>query len=206
MARGKLITIEGLDGAGKSTLATALVEALRGRGIDARMLREPGGVPVAERVRELVKDPRMHVGARAEALLYAAARAQLVEEALGPLLAAGTWVVLDRFVDSSLAYQGAGRELGIGPVRAINEFAAAELRPDRTLLLVLDPAAGRSRARVRGEPADRLEQEDDRFFARIAAAYEQLAAEEPQRIRPLDATQDPDRVRDAALAELADLL
>ena len=206
MARGKLITIEGLDGAGKSTLASALVGALRQRGIDARMLREPGGVPVAERVRELVKDPALHVGTRAEALLYAAARAQLVEEALEPLLGAGIWVVLDRFVDSSLAYQGAGRELGIGEVRTINEFAAGDLRPDRTLLLVLDPAVGRSRSRTRGEPADRLEQEDDRFFARIASAYERLAADEPQRIRTVDAAQDPERVLDAALAELADLL
>jgi dTMP kinase len=206
MARGKLITIEGLDGAGKSTLASALVAALRRRGIDARMLREPGGVPVAERVRELVKDPALHVGTRAEALLYAAARAQLVEEALEPLLGAGTWVVLDRFVDSSLAYQGAGRELGIAAVRTINEFAAGDLRPDRTLLLVVDPAVGRSRSRARAEPTDRLEQEDDRFFARIASAYERLAAEESRRIRTLDAAQGPDRVLDAALGELADLL
>ncbi len=205
MARGKLITIEGLDGAGKTTLASSLAEALRRRGIDARMLREPGGVPVAERVRELVKDPLLQVGPRAEALLYAAARAQLVEEALEPLLAAGSWVLLDRFVDSSLAYQGAGRELGIGPVSAINDFATGDLRPDRTLLLALDPAVGRSRSRMRAEPVDRLEREDEQFFARIASAYEQLAAEEPQRIRTLDASQHPDRVRDAALGELADL-
>jgi dTMP kinase len=161
---------------------------------------------VSERVRELVKDPSLQVGPRAEALLYAAARAQLVDEAIDPLLAAGSWVLLDRFVDSSLAYQGAGRELGIAPVRAINEFATGDLRPDRTLLLVLDPALGRSRSQARAEPVDRLEREDDQFFARIASAYQQLAAEDPARIRLLDATRPPDRVRDAALAELSDLL
>jgi dTMP kinase len=107
MPRGRLITIEGLDGAGKTTLATALRDELVGRGIDAQLLREPGGVELSERIRELVKEPALTVGARAEALLYAAARAQLVEERVEPLLAAGTWVLLDRFVDSSLAYQPA---------------------------------------------------------------------------------------------------
>jgi dTMP kinase len=206
MARGKLITIEGLDGAGKTTLASALAEALGGRGIDAVVLREPGGVAASERVRELVQDPGLNVGARAEALLYAAARAQLVEEALQPLLADGTWVLLDRFVDSSLAYQGGGRELGIGPVREINRFATSDLQPDRTLLLALDPALGRARLHSRAESFDRLELEDEQFFARIAAAYEQLAVEQPDRIRTVDATQPPDRVLDAALAGLADLL
>src|SRR5207245_5893674 len=101
------------------------------------VLREPGGVETSERVRELVKDPGLTVGARAEALLYAAARAQLVEELLVPLLKGGSWVVLDRFVDSSLAYQGAGRELGIERIRTLNEFATGGLTPDRTLLLTL---------------------------------------------------------------------
>jgi dTMP kinase len=206
MARGKLITIEGLDGAGKTTLASALAEALRQRGIDVRILREPGGVPASERVRELVQDPELRVGARAEALLYAAARAQLVDEALEPLLAAGSWILLDRFVDSSLAYQGGGRGLGVGPVRDINRFATNGLQPDRTLLLALDPALGRSRLQSRAQSFDRLEREDDQFFARIAAAYEQLAAQQPERIRTIDATQPPDGVRDAALDELADLL
>src|SRR5438067_13264907 len=138
MTAGRLITIEGLDGAGKTTLAGGLEEALNARGLDVRLLREPGGVPAAERVRELVKDPELRIGARAEALLYAAARAQLVEEAIRPLLEQGTWVLLDRFVDSSLAYQGAGRGLGIERVRAINKFATAELDADRTLLLTIE--------------------------------------------------------------------
>src|SRR5437763_2716785 len=113
MTAGRLITIEGLDGAGKTTPAGGLEEALKARGLDVRLLREPGGVRTAERVRELVMDPGLRIGARAEALLYAAARAQLVEEAVRPLLDHGHWVLLDRFVDSSLAYQGAGRQLGI---------------------------------------------------------------------------------------------
>ena len=109
------------------------------------LLREPGGVPAAERIRELVIDPDLHVTARTEALLYAAARAQLVEEAIEPLLREGRWVLLDRFIDSSLAYQGGGRELGIDAVRAINEFAIRTARPDRTLLLT-------DRLRARPQP------------------------------------------------------
>ena len=206
MARGRLITIEGIDGAGKTTLATALQGELARRGAVVRLLREPGGVLAAERVRELVKDPGLRIGARAEALLYAAARAQLVEEAIRPLLEAGTWVVLDRFVDSSLAYQGAGRGLGIPAVREINEFATGGLHPDRTLLLVLDPGLARARSRSRAEPIDRLEAEADDFFARIAGAYAELQRQEPERIRPIDAGSPPEAVLSAALAELSDLL
>lgn len=206
MARGRLITIEGLDGAGKTTLAGGLGEALERRGIAVRILREPGGVRAAERVRELVKDPGMTVGPRAEALLYAAARAQLVEEAIEPLLESGTWVLLDRFVDSSLAYQGGGRRLGVEAVRQINEFATGGLRPDRTLLLDLDPALGRSRARARAEPIDRLEGEHDDFFARVASAYRQLATDEPDRMRTIDAAAPPEQVLRKALDELSDLL
>ena len=113
MTRGRLITIEGIDGAGKTTLASALLDALEARGMEVLLLREPGGVAAAERIRDLVIDPGLHVTARTEALLYAAARAQLVEEAIEPLLRDGRWVLLDRFIDSSLAYQGGGRELGI---------------------------------------------------------------------------------------------
>jgi dTMP kinase len=206
LTRGRLITIEGLDGAGKTTLAVQLEADLRARGIDVRSLREPGGVALSERVREVVKDPALRIGGRAEALLYAAARAQLVEEAVEPLLSSGTWVVLDRFVDSSLAYQGAGRELGVEPVRSINRFATRGLEPDRTLLLMVDPEVGRSRFRERAEPLDRLEAEQADFFARIGAAYLELAASEPDRIRTIDGNRAPDEVRQAALAELSDLL
>jgi len=206
MTRGRLITIEGIDGAGKTTLAAGLLDALTARGIDIRLLREPGGVPAAERIRELVIDPNLHVTAQAEALLYAAARAQLVEEAIEPQLAAGRWLLLDRFIDSSLAYQGGGRELGIDAVRAINEFAIRTARPDRTLLLMLDQHLGRSRSRARAKSPDRLEREQDDFFERTVAAYLELASEEPDRIRKIDASQPPAQVLAAAFREIGDLL
>lgn len=206
MTRGRLITIEGLDGAGKSTLSGGLVEALRDRGAAVQLLREPGGVAVSERIRSLVKDPGAVVGARAEALLYAAARAQLVDELLVPLLDAGTWVLLDRFVDSSLAYQGGGRSLGVDAVAAINAFATDGLQADRTLLLRLDPAVGRARQAVRGEAPDRLELESSAFFDRIAATYDELAAAAPERFRVLDAAAPAADVLAEAVDAVADLL
>jgi dTMP kinase len=206
VARGRLITIEGLDGAGKTTLATALAAALAPRVGTVELLREPGGVAAAERVRELVKDPRLEISDRAEALLYAAARAQLVAQKLAPLLQAGTWVLLDRFVDSSLAYQGGGRRLGVEAVREINRFATEGLEPDRTLLLRLDHHTLRERQRVRAQAPDRLERESEEFFARIADTYDALAAAEPDRIRVIDAAQPPGTVLEAALAEVADLV
>jgi dTMP kinase len=205
-APGRLITIEGIDGAGKTTLAGALQRALAQRGVEVALLREPGGVVLAERIRTLVKDPGLPVGDRAEALLYAAARAQLVHERIAPALAAGRWMLLDRFIDSSLAYQGAGRRLGVDAVRHLNEFATAGLTPDRTLLLAIDAAGGRRRRDARADAPDRLELEDDAFFARIDAGYRALADAEPQRVRLLDASLEPSVVLESALAALADLL
>src|SRR5215211_8152190 len=138
IARRRLISIEGLDGAGKTTLVAGLTRALAERGRELLVLREPGGVELSERIRELVKDPALDVDPRAEALLYAAARAQLAAEMLVPLLERGEWVLLDRFVDSSLAYQGAGRGLGVEEVRRLNLFATGGLTPYRTLLLRID--------------------------------------------------------------------
>jgi len=204
--RGRLITIEGLDGAGKSTLAQALSDELAARAQHVQLLREPGGVDVSERIRALVKDPTLDVHPRTEALLYAAARAQLVHERVAPLLDAGALVLLDRFVDSSLAYQGAGRSLGIEQVRAINLFATGALEPDRTLLLRISAAAGRTRQRDRALEPDRLEREDEEFFARIAGAYDELARAEPARIRVIDAEQAPAQVLADALAALTDVL
>jgi dTMP kinase len=201
-----LITIEGLDGAGKSTLAAALQRKLAARDLRVELLREPGGVEVSERIRALVKDPALAVLPRTETLLYAAARAQLVEEKLEPLLRDGVLVLLDRFVDSSLAYQGAGRELGVEEVRAVNLFATGGLRPDRTLLLDLAPAEGRARQHERALEPDRLEREGEEFFLTIAAAYGQLAREEPERVRVIDASQSAERVLHDALEALADLL
>jgi dTMP kinase len=206
VARGALITIEGLDGAGKSTLALGLHAALGERGVRVELLREPGGVALSERIRELVMDPDLDVDPRAEALLYAAARAQLVSERLRPALHSGVLVLLDRFLDSSLAYQGAGRELGIEPIRAINLLATGSLLPDRTLLLRIAPAEGRARQDTRAGAPDRLEREDDAFFARIAAAYDELAREEPGRFCVIDADQPPTRVLADALLAIEDLL
>jgi dTMP kinase len=205
VARGTLITIEGLDGAGKSTLAGALAGALAARDLRVELLREPGGVEVSERIRALVQDPALAVLPRTEALLYAAARAQLVEERVEPLLQDGAVVLLDRFVDSSLAYQGAGRALGVEAVRAINVFATGRLQPDRTLLLRISPSLGHARQRQRELPLDRLEREGEGFFAAIADAYEQLARADPRRIRVIDADQPPELVQRDALAALDDL-
>ena len=190
-----LITVEGLDGAGKTTLITALA-----RELEATVLREPGGVELSERIRELVADPGLHVDPRAEALLYAAARAQLVAEKLQPLLAAGETVLLDRFVDSSLAYQGGGRELGVEEIRALNAFGTGGLTPDRTLLLRIDPHAGLGR--IAGREADRLESAGGEFFARVAQTYDELAAAEPDRFVVIDASEPPDAVLNAALTAL----
>ena len=206
MPRGRLITIEGLDGAGKTTLATALATALAGRGQTVELLREPGGVAASERIRALVKDPSLDVHPRTEALLYAAARAQLVAERLEPLLEAGAWVLLDRFVDSSLAYQGAGRELGVAAIRELNDFGTGGLTPDRTLYLRIDARTGLKRAGGRGGEADRLERETLAFFEAIGAAYDDLARAEPQRIAVIDATSAPETVLADCLVALAPVL
>jgi len=191
-----LITVEGLDGAGKTTLIAGLARAL-----GATVLREPGGVELSERIRGLLTDPELDVDPRAEALLYAAARAQLVASRLGPLLAGGKTVLLDRFVDSSLAYQGGGRALGVEQIRALNAFATDGLSPDRTLLLRIESERGL--ARIAGREADRLERAGGEFFARIAQTYDELAAAEPERFIVLDAAQPPDTVLSEALKALS---
>ncbi|MCX6385764.1 MAG: dTMP kinase [Solirubrobacterales bacterium] len=205
-SRGRLITVEGLDGSGKTTVVSGLLDALSSRGVSARALREPGGVDTSERIRDLVKDPTLRVDPRAEALLYAAARAQLVDELLEPCLAGGGWVLLDRFVDSSLAYQGVGRDLGVGAISAVNAFATGGLAPDRTLLLRIAPHTGRSRQADRGEAPDRLEQAGEPFFAAIAKAYDTLAAADPDRWRVIDAERAAETVLAEALEAIADLL
>ncbi|MDA0182439.1 dTMP kinase [Solirubrobacter phytolaccae] len=190
-----LITVEGLDGAGKTTLIEGLKDHL-----SATVLREPGGVELSERIRTLVQDPELDVDPRAEALLYAAARAQLVAEKLKPLLDGGTTVILDRFVDSSLAYQGGGRGLGVEEIRALNAFGTAGLEPDKTLLLRIAPEQGL--ARIAGREADRLEQAGGEFFSRVAMTYDELAAAEPGRFVVLDAARPPETVLADALQAL----
>jgi dTMP kinase len=191
-----LITVEGLDGAGKTTLIAGLARAL-----EATVLREPGGVDLAERIRALVADPGVAVDPRAEALLFAAARAQLVAERLRPLLASGETVIMDRFVDSSLAYQGGGRGLGVSEIRALNAFGIGDVVVDRTLLLRVDPAVGLGR--IAGRDADRLEQAGGEFFARVALTYDELAAAEPERYVVIDATLPPETVLSRALEALS---
>jgi dTMP kinase len=205
MPRGLLITIEGLDGAGKSTLARSLAEHLAAAGLPVQLLREPGGVEVSERIRALLLEPGLPVSPRAEALLYAAARAQLAEQLLEPLLAAGTILLLDRFADSSLAYQGAGRGLPVEQIAAVNRFALAGLQADLTLLLDVPAELGRRRKGAGGQAPDRLELEDEAFFERIADAYRRLARAEPERIHTIDARAAPGEVLQAALLAISPL-
>ena len=200
MTRGRLITIEGIDGAGKTTLAAALLDALTTAASTVRCCASRAACAAAERIRELVKDPDLHVTARAEALLYAAARAQLVEEAIEPLLREGRWVLLDRFVDSSLAYQGAGRGLGIDAVRAINEFATGRRWPDRTLLLMIDPPLGREPLAVTRGGSRPPRARARRVLRRGSRPrISSWLPQEPERIRKIDASQAPDAVLAAAL-------
>jgi dTMP kinase len=191
---GRLITIEGIDGAGKTTLADGILRAHP----ELTLLREPGGVVVSERIRDLVKDPGLAVDPRTEALLYAAARAQLVHERLLPLLEAGGDVLLDRFVDSSLAYQGAGRGLGVAEIAELNRFATAGVTPDLTLYVRVSPHTGAARR----DGADRLEQAGEAFFDAVVAAYDAIAEQDPGRVVVLDGGQPPDDVLAAALRAL----
>lgn len=197
--RGALVTVEGIDGSGKSTLCAALAQELGDR---MTLMREPGGVTLAERIRGLVQDPALEISAPAEALLFAAARAQLVSERIEPLLAGGRHVLLDRFVDSSLAYQGAGRKLGIGPVAAINELATGGLAPDRTLLLRIDPELAASRL----SGTDRIERAGRQFFADVSQAYDRLAAAEPERFVVLDGSMDEHQVLQSAVDAVKDVI
>lgn len=191
--RGLFVTIEGIDRSGKTTQARMLCEAL---GDEALAVREPGGTAVGERVRELLKDPAVEIGPRAEALLFAAARAELVARVIRPALEAGRVVVSDRFLDSSLAYQGGARGLGVEEVARINEWATGGLVPDLTILLAIDPRAAAERAGER----DRFEDEGSALQEAVLATYERLAAAAPERWRHVDAARAPEAVHSDVLA------
>lgn len=199
--RGRFITLEGGEGAGKSTLIAGLRAHLERRGVRLCLTREPGGTPLGEAVRAIVLDPaQRNLSAESELLLMFAARAQLVREVVAPALGAGCWVLGDRFVDASYAYQGGGRGQPVERIAALEAWACAGIKPDLTLLLDLPVATGRARAQGRGE-ADRIEVEADGFFERVRAAYRARVAAEPARFRVIDATQGVDAVlRDATAA------
>jgi dTMP kinase len=180
------VTLEGVDGAGKSTQARLLSDAL---GPETVLLREPGGTPAGERLRELLKDATVDLTPRAELLLFCAARAELVERVIRPALDAGRDVVCDRFVDSTVAYQGGARGISPELVAQLNEAAVAGCMPERTLVLRVDVASAAERARERGDgAADRFELEGIEFQERIAAAFERIAAAEPERVVVVEAS------------------
>jgi dTMP kinase len=192
---GLFVTFEGIDRSGKTTQARLLCEAL---GAAALGVREPGGTPAGERVRDLLKDASVPLGPEAEALLFAAARAELVERVIRPALEYGRVVVSDRFLDSSLAYQGGARGLGIDEVEAINRFATGGLVPNLTFLLELDAETAARRAGER----DRFEDEGAALQRAVLEAYERLVAADPARWRRVDATRSPEQVHADVLAEV----
>lgn len=206
MHQGLLISFEGIDGCGKSTQLARLADRLRAAGVEPLLVREPGGTDLGERVRDILLDPATgDIAPAAEALLYAASRAELVAATIEPALAAGRVVLVDRYVDSSLAYQGAGRELGVDRVLESNLLATRGRLPDRTVLVDIDPAVALERRGATGEAEDRLEQAGAAFFARVHACYGELAARWPERISVVDGAARVEQVErevDAALAPL----
>jgi dTMP kinase len=208
MSAGKFITLEGIEGAGKSTVAKLVSAWLGGHGIAVRLTREPGGTPLAERIRQIV----LERGAEAlapvtEALLMFAARAQHVQHVIGPALARGEWVVCDRFTDATRAYQGSGRGVDAALIETLAGAVHAGLEPDCTLLLDLPVAAGLARARARtSSGADRFEAETTAFFEKVRAGYLALARANPHRFRIIDATLPLDAVERRVGEILAGLL
>jgi dTMP kinase len=201
--RGRFITLEGGEGAGKSTLLAGLRDYLLKQGVELLEVREPGGTRLGEAIRSIVLDPaHPDISAESELLLMFAARAQLVRERILPALDAGQWVLCDRYVDASYAYQGAGRGQPQERIAALEAWACAGLKPDLTLLLDLPVATGRARAAGRGA-ADRIETEADAFFERVRQAYRERAAAEPQRWRVIDASLSPVEVLNAATVAVA---
>jgi dTMP kinase len=189
--RGRLIAFEGVEGAGKSTQLELLRQALEKAGHRVLATREPGGTTAGEQIRSVLLDRGSMVDPRAEALLFAAARAQLVEQVIRPALERGETVLCDRYLHSSLAYQGVARGLGLEPVAAINAFATGGLLPDLVVLLVVDPAEGLSR--VRGE-RDRIEDQDLAFHQRVERGFRELALADPGRFAVVDAARPAEQV------------
>jgi dTMP kinase len=205
-SRGKFISLEGGEGAGKSTQVKALAAALRAHGLDVVETREPGGSDGAERIRELLlSGDEDRWSAPAEALLFAAARADHVDKTIRPALECGSWVLADRFLDSSLAYQGGAGGLGIDEVRASNDFGLRGFLPDRTLVLALAEGGARARARD-NEQSDRIGGRSADYHRNVDLAFRRIAAEEPQRVRIIDASGTAPEVTQRLLDAIADLL
>jgi len=204
--RGRFITLEGGEGVGKSTQVRALADALRTRGLEVVTTREPGGSDGAEAIRRLLLEGgEERWSAPAEALLFAAARTDHVDKLVRPAIQSGKWVLSDRFIDSSLAYQGGAGGLGVEAVRAINAFGIEEWFPDRTLLLLHSEGAERARARD-GEESDRIGGRPASYHHAVEQAFRDIAAVEPDRVRLVDASGSPEDVTERLLATLEDLL
>ena len=208
MTRGRFISLEGGEGVGKSTQLEALADALRGRGLQLVVTREPGGSPGAEAIRKLLLEgEEARWNSRAEALLFAAARSDHVEKTIQPALERGEWVLSDRFLDSSLAYQGEAGGLGIDAVRDLHRFGCQDFLPDRTLVLVLDESEGALRARARdGHLGDRIGSRPPNYHAAVDAGFRAMAEKEPERVKLIDASGSPATVTARLLYALGDLL
>lgn len=201
MTPGFFITLEGIEGAGKSTQRQVLAELLRARGISLVETREPGGTPCAERIRDLLLTPdHADLCAEAELLLIFAARAEHLTKTIRPALEAGHWVLCDRFTDTSFAYQGGGRGLDLNRIEQLQSLVQGDLRPDLTVLFDLPVDLGLARARQRAHQPDRFELEVRGFFERARTVYLQRAQREPERMRILDASQTLDQVTDQVRA------
>lgn len=207
MSRGRLISFEGGEGAGKSSVIVAISQCLSAHKISHRLTREPGGTPFAEALRDaLLHRTDAAIAPQAEVLAMFAARAQHVRELIEPALTAGQWVLTDRYTDASFAYQGGGRGIAGEALMWLEDFATAGLKPDRTYLLDVDLDEGRRRLAQRGGVEDRMERESDGFFARVRAAYLARAAAEPQRFRVIDARAPLAEVIEQVRADLVDLI
>jgi dTMP kinase len=211
MSTGRFITFEGSEGCGKTTQIARLTEFLTGQGIQTLSLREPGGTPLGEVVRELLKHNPAGLGMapETELLLFAASRAELVRKSIRPALQAGTWVLCDRFLDSTTVYQGLGRGLDLHAVSVINQIAVDGCLPDLTLVLDLEPEEAQRRVLSRPRPAgqtDRMESEPAAFYASIRQGFLDLAGQDPARIRVLSAAGEQDAVFHSILAEIETLL
>lgn len=206
MSAGKFITLEGSEGAGKSTAMQAVQSWAQQAGLDFVITREPGGTPLAEKIRELLLDKNhTSMSDDTELLLMFAARAQHISELIQPSMAAGQWVICDRFTDATYAYQGGGRGIANERIAQLEQWVQGKLRPNLTLLLDLPVEQGLARAGQRGD-LDRFEQEQTAFFERVRAAYLDRAQQFPQQYRIIDAAQDIDRVRDQIFQVLTNFM